>query len=723
MYRVVAAVCVGVSLSLPAHGAETPLPSSGPQSTESHDTAPARSRQLLHTVAITAERMINRLSDTPKPITNISRAQIESINPATIFDVLDTVPGLSIARSGGLEGQISLRGLNSNYYHSPLFIDGDRFKGRNTLEYLLIEPEDIASVEVVRGPAAEAYGSEAVGGVVALTTYHAVPGGGDLHVTGGNASAGYATVNDATQVHGDVEASGHDLGFRLSLTGREAGDYQTPEGVARNSDYKTGGIGLDTAYAIDPTDSLDLTLRSEFVSAGRAGGLGGAPGYPYVQQRDRLQDQMARFAYNGEGTYGPFRQVSADVFYDNFYGEIPSIQRTTPGVVTENISWVVGPSVVGGNTLGSIPWAQGHSTLGLDFFDEMRPAGSQSYSDSEHLNSAGQVTSITVTPRHQTTPGDSQQNVGVFADNVWTPDEAWTATLGGRLDAFHTTTGTSPVTSAALEPLYAADRDTNNYAETVSLGVIRHLGPIFDLVADAGTLFRMPSDTELFSASVSGTGYSLPNPALKPEHGDAVEGGFRVHSQRASMSVTGYYDRFRDFVETVSVTYLGTESTQPQNVERASLEGVEASWNILLSRHVGFFGALTYTRATNLATGVPLAYVAPLNGRGGLSYTPDSGNYSFNGTIEWAAAKTRIDPTQEYPTDGYAVLGLGAVLHLDRLIEPGLGDTRLIVTADNLLNTAYRSGATYANVAYPVSLTNPLLEPGRNFAVTLRHRF
>ncbi len=680
-------------------------------------------RQLLHTVAITAKRMINRLSGTPKPITIISRAKIDSINPATVFDVLDTVPGLSIARSGGLEGQISLRGLNSNYYHSPLFIDGDRFKGRNTLEYLLIEPEDIAGVEVVRGPAAEAYGSEAVGGVVVLTTYHAIPGEGDFHVTGGNVSAGFATVNDATQAHGDLEASGDGLGVRLSLTGREAGDYRTPEGVARNSDYKTGGIGLDTAYAIDPRDTLDLTLRGEFVSAGRAGGIGGSPGYPYVQQRDRLQDQMARLAYNGEGRRGPFQQVSADLFYDNFYGEIPSIQRTTPGVVKDNISWVVGPSVVGGNALGSIPWEHGRSALGVDFFDEMRPDGSQSYSETQHVNAAGQVTSISITPRRQTTPGDTQVNVGVFADNVWTPDEAWTATLGARADGFHTTTGTSPLTVPAFQPLYAADRDTNNYAETVSLGVMRHLTPILDLVADAGTLFRMPSDTELFSASVSGTGYSLPNPALKPEHGDAVEGGFRVHTDRASISATAYYDRFRDFVETVPVTYLGSSSTQPQNVERAELEGLEAAWNILLSPRVGFFGTLTYTRATNLLTDVPLAYVAPLNGRGGLSYTPASGDYSVNGTIEWAAAKTRIDPTQEYPTDGYAVLGLGATLWLDRLIGPEVGDTRLIFTADNLLNTAYRSGATYANIAYAVTLTNPLLEPGRNLALTIRHRF
>jgi hemoglobin/transferrin/lactoferrin receptor protein len=722
--RGIAAGCVGVILSAAARGQQAPLPSSStlPAEAASHGISHPPSAQSLHPVAITAVRLINRLTATPKPVTIIGRTQIESINPATIFDVLNTVPGLSIARSGGLEGQISVRGLNSNYYHSPLFIDGDRFKGRNTLEYLLIEPEDIAGVEVVRGPAAEAYGSEAVGGVVALTTYHAIPGSGDFHVTGGNVSTGFATVNDAVQAHGDVEASGHGLGLRFSLTGRDARDYQTPEGVAHNSDYKTGGIGLDAAYALDASDKLDLTLRTEYVSAGRAGGLGGAPGYPFVQQRDRLQDQMARVAYTG-GTHGPFREVSADLFFDNFYGEIPSTQRTTPAVLAHRISWVVGPSVIGGNVLGAIPWRRGSGTLGLDFFQELRPAGSQSYSDTEHLNAAGQVTSISVTPRHQTTPGNSQLNIGVFADNVWTPDRVWTATLGARVDGFHTTTGTSPVVAPALEPLYAADRDTNSFAETVSLGVIRHISPALDLVADAGTLFRMPSDTELFSAGVSGTGYSLPNPALKPEHGEAAEGGLRLHRSRISLSATAYYDRFRDFVETVPVTYLGTPSTQSQNVERASLEGVEAAWNVRLPHRIGFFGTLTYTRATDLLTGVPLAYVAPLNGRGGLSYSPASGDYAVHGTIEWAAAKTRIDPTQEYPTDGYAVLGLGAVLRLDRLIDPALGETRLILTADNLLNTAYRSGATYANLAYPESLTNPLLEPGRNISITLRHRF
>src|ERR1700744_883121 len=157
------------------------------------------------TVEVTGTRAAQRLSDTPKPVTFIDREKIDELNPTTIFDILQTVPGLSVSRSGGLEGQISLRGFNSNNYHSPLFIDGDRFKGRNTLEYLLLEPEDIARVEVIRGPAAEAYGSEAVGGVVLIGTAHATPTEGDFRLLGGAASLGFASVNDETQAHGDVE--------------------------------------------------------------------------------------------------------------------------------------------------------------------------------------------------------------------------------------------------------------------------------------------------------------------------------------------------------------------------------------------------------------------------------------------------------------------------------------------------------------------------------------
>jgi hypothetical protein len=196
--------------------------------------------QPLQEVTGTAVRRTQRVNDTAKPITLIDRQQIEVLNPATILDVLQTIPSLEIARSGGIEGQISLRGFNSNNYHSPLLIDGDRFKGRNTLEYLLLEPEDMERIGVIRGPAAEAFSSEAVGGVVNLTTFHPAPIDGPLRFTGGGSTFSYATVNNAFGAHGDAEGGGDWFGFRVAVNARHAGSYDTPEGVAHNSDYKDG---------------------------------------------------------------------------------------------------------------------------------------------------------------------------------------------------------------------------------------------------------------------------------------------------------------------------------------------------------------------------------------------------------------------------------------------------------------------------------------------------
>ena len=79
---------------------------------------------------------------------------------------------MSIARSGGIGGQIYLRGFSSNNMRSPLYIDGDRLHGRNTLQYQYFAPEEIERVEVIRGPASVLYGSDALTGLVNMIMRH-----------------------------------------------------------------------------------------------------------------------------------------------------------------------------------------------------------------------------------------------------------------------------------------------------------------------------------------------------------------------------------------------------------------------------------------------------------------------------------------------------------------------------------------------------------------------
>jgi outer membrane receptor protein involved in Fe transport len=104
------------------------------------------------------------LHQATQSITVVDRKEIELTDPTSTLDILAGVPGVSIARSGGIGGQIYLRGFSSNNMRSPLYIDGDRLHGRNTLQYQYFAPEEIERVEVIRGPASVLYGSDALTG-------------------------------------------------------------------------------------------------------------------------------------------------------------------------------------------------------------------------------------------------------------------------------------------------------------------------------------------------------------------------------------------------------------------------------------------------------------------------------------------------------------------------------------------------------------------------------
>lgn len=54
-----------------------------------------------------------------------------------------------------------------------LFIDGDCFRGRNTLEYMLLDPNQIERIEALRDPASSLYGPDAIAGGVNIITRRA----------------------------------------------------------------------------------------------------------------------------------------------------------------------------------------------------------------------------------------------------------------------------------------------------------------------------------------------------------------------------------------------------------------------------------------------------------------------------------------------------------------------------------------------------------------------
>ena len=669
---------------------------------------------------------------TPHQITqNISvveRGQIEQTSPTALLDILANIPGVSIARSGGIGGQIYLRGFSSNNFRSPVYIDGDRFRGRNTLQLNYFAPEEIERVEVIRGPASVLYGSEALTGLVNVITRS--PTGnpnGPFRFTGGGWSAGVGSAAKSASTFEWVQGAGGGFDFLGGFAGRWGNDYQTPLGEAPNSDYNSLGGSLKVGYTPDIGQRFELTLRKYSETDGRAGGVGGAPGAPYLTVRqDPSNVSSARLAYIGE-LDGLVRHVEGSVYVNYFDTTLTTVNNTinANNVATRSVtsnSHVIGPLVVGGRVLGLIPWSgfgEAKTTFGADTFKEERP-GSWGFSQTVNRNgTTGAVTSIVNAPLAKSGPDTTQTNAGAFILHEWTPVQPLTLSAGGRFDWFNTTTDLSPIAPAVL-PAFIGKTDVDRTAPTGSVGAVYRVLPMLDLLGSVATSFRQPTNSELFSSSAT----SIPNPDLAPEKGLTYEGGFRVHVADATLKVTAFNSRYENFLQSVAVTFNGAAGfTQARNIGKAEVSGVELEERWQATPTVNIFGNATYLYGTNTTTANPLPFLAPFRGRVGVQYASLDSSYSIMAVLDWAARKSRIDGAQEFQTAGYAIPKLYATVQLGKVVSPQLGDTKLILGVENIFNAAYRDASTFVNVAFPQTLTNPLVEAGRNFTAKIQHTF
>ncbi|WP_448550894.1 TonB-dependent receptor domain-containing protein [Thalassotalea montiporae] len=123
-------------------------------------------------ITVTGSRSPVNIDTALASVVVITREDIARIQPKSLDDVLDTIPGIDITNQGG-RGQNSslfLRGTNSN--QTLVLIDGIRVSSASlgSTNTQIIAPELIDRIEVVKGPRAAIWGSDAIGGVIQIFT-------------------------------------------------------------------------------------------------------------------------------------------------------------------------------------------------------------------------------------------------------------------------------------------------------------------------------------------------------------------------------------------------------------------------------------------------------------------------------------------------------------------------------------------------------------------------
>jgi vitamin B12 transporter len=192
---------------------------------------------------VTANRFAQFSHETLNAHTLLDRDFINQSGAGSLFDLLKTVPGVQLARTGtdGAQTSLFMRGSNSN--HTLILLDGVRMntasEGAARLENIPLS--HIERVEVIRGPQSSVYGADAIGGVIQIFSRNSAPAGESL--TGGG-----------TPYSGRIEAGVGTEQSRVLHSGFRARLNQTIVDVDL-SQRETDGIPAQNAPKPSTTDA------------------------------------------------------------------------------------------------------------------------------------------------------------------------------------------------------------------------------------------------------------------------------------------------------------------------------------------------------------------------------------------------------------------------------------------------------------------------------------
>jgi len=245
----------------------------------------------LNQVEIMADRLATPFSKSARTIQLLSKEDISRLPANQIAEILSYLPGLDIRQRGpqGVQADLSIRG--GSFDQSLVLINGIKLSDPQTGHHLLnlvLQPEQIERIEVLKGPGTRIYGPNAFAGAVNIITK--VP---DKKQLSGTVSLGEYGLKRA-----DVSLSLPFGKWKQSISG----GFSEGDGYRYNTDFKQQNILYQS--------QLSLVQGTWRVLAGFNNKAFGANGFYANEnakdQYEETQTMMFSVAYKLEKDWGRF---------------------------------------------------------------------------------------------------------------------------------------------------------------------------------------------------------------------------------------------------------------------------------------------------------------------------------------------------------------------------------------------------------------------------------
>jgi vitamin B12 transporter len=211
-------------------------------------------------ITVTANRVAQPLSSVLADLSVLQRDAIERSGATCVADLLARLPGVSFARNGGPGNTTSVYIRGTENRHTAVYIDGVRVESQSTggPQWEQLPLANVERIEVLRGPAAAVYGSDAIGGVVQIFTRR---GQGPLQAT-----AAFTVASLNTQgVEASLSGSSGPVDYAVSASGGRSDGFNARTTATANPDrdgWKRHQAQASLGWTLAPGQRLEAGLQS-----------------------------------------------------------------------------------------------------------------------------------------------------------------------------------------------------------------------------------------------------------------------------------------------------------------------------------------------------------------------------------------------------------------------------------------------------------------------------
>ena len=291
----------------------------GVESETSHKAAATE----IETVTVTG----TRISANDNPVNGltavITREMIESRADENVIDLLRGQSGVHVAQAGGRGGiaSVQLRGGDPNF--TLVLIDGvkvnDPTNARGgSFDFSSLPLAQVERIEIIRGAQSSVYGSDGLGGVVAISTRESATGGVSVDMAIGESGFRRTSVSLSSAL---TEAS------QFNVTAASEDDGDMPVGNAFSND------SLTVAYSLNDGEALSLSVRGLFSSTESQAFPDDSGGQRLSVLRELGDRETDQRALSASARYQYSEQLQLNVLVgSNKHEEMSSSPAVAPGV-------------------------------------------------------------------------------------------------------------------------------------------------------------------------------------------------------------------------------------------------------------------------------------------------------------------------------------------------------------------------------------------------------